>query len=204
MSRIKNIIKRKKNIKSTISSLALVLAIGGIGSLGSYAYFTDKAEAKNDLVVTMGRLDVDFKEKSDDIKLDKDNYYKDMYQTFKITNNGTLIQNVSFKFADFTNSSILDKLDCKLQMKYNDKKVILKDKNISKLSDLNNMNYKDLVYENNELVDLKPQESIKCKLIININPTNINISELQNKTIEFNSEVKSRQLDSEEVVNNEK
>ncbi|WP_161628729.1 hypothetical protein [[Clostridium] dakarense] len=42
-------IKNKEKIRVTITESARALTRGGIGILGSYAYFTDKVEAKKRL-----------------------------------------------------------------------------------------------------------------------------------------------------------
>lgn len=183
----------KNSIKATISGLALALAIGGIGSLGSYAYFTDKAEAKNDLVVTMGNLDVDLNNPID-MSLNKEN--KIASKTFKIINNGSLKQHLTLKFSDFKeNTNVLSNISCNLSMTYNNKSVKLQNyKNITKLSDLSNMNFTDLVYESGKLVELEPEGIIYCTLKIDISKGDQEA--IQNKDIRFNTKVDSRQINS--------
>ncbi|MBO3444223.1 TasA family protein [Clostridium sp. CCUG 7971] len=183
---------KKESIKATIGGLALALAIGGIGSLGSYAYFTDKAETKNDLIVTMGSLDVSL---NNPINMSLDESKKTATEAFKIINSGSLKQHVSLKFSNFTNSELLSEIGCNLSMTYNGKVVKLKGyKSISKLSDLSNMNFTDLVYESGNLVELEPKGIIDCALKIDI--SNGNQENIQNQDIRFNTEVDSRQINS--------
>lgn len=58
MSKMRYFGNKKESIKATISGLALMLAIGGIGGIGSYAYFTDQSNVDNSLRVTMGSFDI--------------------------------------------------------------------------------------------------------------------------------------------------
>lgn len=185
-------INKRESIKAIISGLALALAIGGVGSLGSYAYFTDKAEAKNDLVVTMGNLEVNLE---NPINMSLDENKKVATETFKIINSGSLKQHVSLKFDSFTNDKLLSELECNLSMKHNGKIVELKgDKSISKLSDLSNMNFTDLVYESGNLIELEPKGIIDCILKIDISKGDQEA--IQNQEIKFNTEVDSRQINS--------
>lgn len=117
MSRMRRLNKEK--IKATISGLALMITIGTAGGIGSYAYFTDQAEAKNDLVVTMGNLDVSITDITLDVngntvyedRLEYKQYstatddkpiYEDIVilsKEFKIMNEGSLKQDLDIIFS---------------------------------------------------------------------------------------------------------
>ena len=71
MSRLKNK-KSKKFIKTIISSLALTLVMSSTQIIPTYALFTDTTKIANDLVISMGKLDVNigdgFNEKELEVK----------------------------------------------------------------------------------------------------------------------------------------
>ena len=71
MSRLKNK-KMKKFIKTIISSLALTLVMSSTQIIPTYALFTDTTKIANDLVISMGKLDVNigdgFNEKELEVK----------------------------------------------------------------------------------------------------------------------------------------
>ncbi|MEG1285053.1 MAG: TasA family protein [Romboutsia sp.] len=96
MSRIQKLKNRKSDIKATISGLTLALAIGVTGCLGSYAYFSDLADIRNDLVVTMGNLDTSIGEGFKHT-LEKSNFIE---KEFEIKNNGSLEQLVTINFDE--------------------------------------------------------------------------------------------------------
>lgn len=202
MSRLK-----KEKIKATMSGLALMIAIGVAGGVGSYAYFTDQSEAKNDLVVTMGELDIDIpnsKEWNHDIGKTYDR------QEIYIDNNGTLNQNVkltidNFKVNDTLSEEILKEINYQIEFKYVnrnqeeiDKIIYLNGEDLSKgieqgktLIELNGKSgyLKD---DKGELITLSPGEYIKCTMATDI--TGANKELIQNKTITFDTNADGFQL----------
>lgn len=99
----------KKN-KTIAYMLAATLLVGGT-FVGTKAWFTDKVDAKNDLVITTGTLDVEFKDdlseqwgvisKGTEAERVGNNVYKNLKpgdyftKTVGITNNGTLATKLS-------------------------------------------------------------------------------------------------------------
>lgn len=113
MSRMKSLENKKTSIKSAICGLTLALAIGTIGGVGSYAYFTDIAQAKNDLVLTMGNIEIHAYTEDDEDELDfeinkgvEDPILE--YKEFNIKNNGSLNQEISLSFSNFKFENFLD------------------------------------------------------------------------------------------------
>lgn len=96
MSRIQKLKNRKSDIKATISGLTLALAIGITGCIGSYAYFSDVAEIKNDLVVTTGTLSTGIGDGFND-NLGKE---EPISKEFEIENNGNLEQLVTINYEN--------------------------------------------------------------------------------------------------------
>lgn len=217
--------KSKVKAKATVSGLALALTIGAVGSMGSYAYFVDKAKAQNDLVITMGNLNTDI-EGSLDMGLDKDN--KCVTQTFNIKNNGSLKQNVALGFSknsmkdngslkeyialgiykniNSMNASQLENLSCTLNISYNGKVVIPKGYSINTFNDLINMQNKELVYSNDKkLVSLDSNKELNCTVSISIKDglSEEQMKSLQEKQFEFDTEVDAIQIDSKGGSNNE-
>lgn len=206
MSKLRDISKKKESIKSTISGLALALAIGGLGSFGSYAYFTAKAEVNNVLNVIMGTFDVNKNYDhgyTEDINIGKDK--KNVSQKFTITNNGTLDQYLKFKFSDFTNTGILSKLNATLIMTADkNQKVYLEGKNsISSLNDLKDMSLSPIVDVNGNKFKLAAGKSITCELTIDIsNLSDNDLKLIEEKTIKFNTKVESVQINAQGGGNN--
>lgn len=217
--------KSKDKVKATIGGLALALTIGTVGSMGSYAYFVDKAKAQNDLVITMGNLNTDI-EGHLDMGLDKDN--KCVTQTFNIKNNGSLKQNVALGFSENSmkdngslkeyialgiykninsmNASQLENLSCTLNISYNGKAVIPKGYSINTFNDLINMQNKELVYsDDKKLVSLDSNKELNCTVSISIKDglSEEQMKSLQEKQFEFDTEVDAIQIDSKGGSNNE-
>ena len=217
--------KSKMKVKATVSGLSLALTIGALGSMGSYAYFVDKANAKNDLVITMGNLNTDISG-SLDISLDKNN--KCVTQTFSITNNGSLKQNVALGFSENSiknnkslkehiasgiykninriNASQLENLSCTLNISYKGKAVIPKGYRINTFNDLINMENKELIYrENKKLVSLDSNKELKCSVSMSIKDglSEEQMKSLQERQFEFDTEVDAIQINSKGGNNNE-
>lgn len=193
---------KKERIKATISALALALAIGGLGSLGSYAYFTDKAEAKNDLIVTMGNLDVNLaytsnsKHSSPSQCPDENPQGKIdlLTKNFKIENRGSLKQNLIIKINEFTKlsgsgelSNITNKLNYTLTMKNNNSILGIYTGNLIDIENGKNIQ------------ELNPNEMINCELKVYI-PSGMSDTDkkaIQNTTFNFDISVDAKQIDAQ-------
>ena len=80
----------KERLKATITGLALALVIGSVGVIGSYAYFTAKANIDNSLDVTMGTMDVSIGYGIDEKKATPGTQVQS--EVFNISNKGSLDQ----------------------------------------------------------------------------------------------------------------
>ena len=106
MSRVdKKKIEKKQKIKETIIGIALAIAIGVGGSVGSYAYFSDMVKSDNGIKITMGTLDVDI-----DPGFNLQEFYQgeEYEQSFSINNEGTLDQILTLKINNILFNGIQD------------------------------------------------------------------------------------------------
>lgn len=186
MSRLKKLkINKNKNIKATLTGLSLSLVIGLAGGVGSYAYFTDKEEIKNDLVISMGDLQTSIS-KSLDITGLKPNSKNT--EEFNIKNEGTLDQNVTIKFSnisqniDYSKYTNSDKIQYELEIIKLDGNVTSKKTTINKLNELS--------FDDTELGTLKKGESFKCKVTISSGDIRL----YENSEINFDLNVDAVQL----------
>ena len=190
MSRLKNK-KSKKFIKTIISSLALTLAMSSTQIIPTYALFTDTIKIANDLVISMGKLDVNigdgFNEKELEVKNEVIN------NTFKITNDGTLKQHLKLSLSGIDNN-IKKYLDYNIEFEnYNDKTI----KPISYKQLLNN-NLVSLKYEDDSLVVLEPGKFITATANIVIDE---NIpQDLIEQPLEFNLNINAIQVNNETLI----
>lgn len=111
MNRVKKSkMKKKQKIKETIIGLSLAIFIGVAGSVGSYAYFSDRVEADNGIKITMGTLDTSIA--GEDNKYINGATYdnSNILSEFTIKNEGTLDQLVTLnlieQFNNIDNSKI--------------------------------------------------------------------------------------------------
>ena len=190
MSRLKNK-KSKKFIKTIISSLALTLAMSSTQIIPTYALFTDTIKIANDLVISMGKLDVNigdgFNEKELEVKNEVIN------NTFKITNDGTLKQHLKLSLSGIDNN-IKKYLDYNIEFEnYNDKTI----KPISYKQLLNN-NLVSLKYEDDSLVVLEPGKFIPATANIVIDE---NIpQDLIEQPLKFNLNINAIQVNNETLI----
>ena len=190
MSRLKNK-KSKKFIKTIISSLALTLAMSSTQIIPTYALFTDTIKIANDLVISMGKLDVNigdgFNEKELEVKNEVIN------NTFKITNDGTLKQHLKLSLSGIDNN-IKKYLDYNIEFEnYNNKTI----KSISYKQLLNN-NLVSLKYEDDSLVVLEPGKFITATANIVIDE---NIpQDLIEQPLEFNLNINAIQVNNETLI----
>lgn len=205
MSRLRKLKERKKKqyTKTIMSSLAITIAIGYSQTMTTYAWFTDTENIQNDLVVTMGKLDVEIKEglNVQNLKLNK------LYEKeFKINNLGSLKQQLRLKFSKDESNNIekehLKYISYTLSIKTS------KNKNVT-INNLNNNEVELLNSDGTKLV-LDPGDYLNCKSQISIKDTEDNpIPEdikksLSKKIADFNIAVLASQInhDSDENIEN--
>ena len=190
MSRLKNK-KMKKFTKNIVSSLALALVMSSTQIIPTYALFTDTIKIANDLVISMGKLDVNigdgFNEKELEVKNEVIN------KTFKISNDGTLKQHLKLSLSGIDNN-IKKYLDYNIEFEnYNNKTI----KSISYKQLLNN-NLVSLKYEDDSLVVLEPGKFITATANIVIDE---NIpQDLIEQPLEFNLNINAIQVNNETLI----
>ena len=190
MSKLKNK-KMKKFTKNVVSSLALALLMSSTQIIPTYALFTDTIKIANDLVISMGKLDVNigdgFNEKELEVKNEVIN------NTFKITNDGTLKQHLKLSLSGIDNN-IKKYLDYNIEFEnYNDKTI----KPISYKQLLNN-NLVSLKYEDDSLVVLEPGKFITATANIVIDE---NIpQDLIEQPLKFNLNINAIQVNNETLI----
>lgn len=100
MSRLKRLKdrRRKNKIKTTYCCLTLALAMGISQGIGTYALFTDNENVPSDISLSTGDVDVEVNPVGDftDTELNLSNYIE---MPIKITNNGTLNQNIRLSLS---------------------------------------------------------------------------------------------------------
>ena len=189
-SKLKNK-KMKKFTKNVVSSLALALLMSSTQIIPTYALFTDTIKIANDLVISMGKLDVNigdgFNEKELEVKNEVIN------NTFKITNDGTLKQHLKLSLSGIDNN-IKKYLDYNIEFEnYNDKTI----KPISYKQLLNN-NLVSLKYEDDSLVVLEPGKFITATANIVIDE---NIpQDLIEQPLKFNLNINAIQVNNETLI----
>ena len=163
MSRLRRLKQRRRKqfIKTTMSSLALILVIGTVQSTTTYAWFTDKELIDNDLSITMGKLDVKIEE-----GLNVDNLQVDQIseKRFKIENIGSLDQKIKLKFSKSKSHTLEPE-----NLKYIDYKLDIKTSKGDKVSinKLNNSEVELLNSDGSRLI-LEDGDYLDCKSTINI------------------------------------
>lgn len=195
MSRLKKAKKSKKDkLKATLSGAVIMLSIGSVGAFGSYSYFSDKASAKNDLVITMGKLDTSLSN-GIDISLNKDKLSDT--KSFSIKNEGTLKQNVRIDFSSSGGDANLDLLSCSLNMTYNGQSVKLQEYNVSTLKNLLSLQSAYIVDNNGNKVEVNPGESINVSVTVGIRSdiTDDDKKTLEGKSADFNTTINAIQID---------
>lgn len=128
--------RRKNIIKTTMASLALILAIGSTQVIGTYALFTDTVDVPSDLSISTGDVDVKVGEGLDFTDVQPGD---EIEIPVTITNQGTLKQNISLKL------DISDEITKYLTHKFAFDGVTIKD---------------GVMYNGEELFVLAPGESI--------------------------------------------
>lgn len=163
MRRLKRCKKRnrKQFIKATMSSLVLTLVIYTIKPMTIYAYFMDKEVIRNDLVISMGKLDV---EVSNGFEGEILEHGKDVKKEFTIENKGTLGQNLSIGLQVTNNipEDILDSIKYELKLKHNGTELPAITRTIKELTQ-NKTIIKDI--HGNEVI-LSPKDKLECTATI--------------------------------------
>ena len=181
----------KKFIKNVISSLALTLLMSSTQIIPTYALFTDTIKIANDLVISMGKLDVNIGDGFNEKELEVKN--KVINKTFKISNDGTLKQHLKLSLSGIDNN-IKKYLDYNIEFEnYNNKTI----KSISYKQLLNN-NLVSLKYEDDSLVVLEPGKFITATANIVIDE---NIpQDLIEQPLEFNLNINAIQVNNETLI----
>lgn len=195
MSRLKKAKKSKKyKLKATLSGAVLMLSIGSVGAFGSYSYFSDKVSAKNDLVITMGKLDTSLSN-GIDISLNKDKLSDT--KSFSIINKGDLKQNVEIDFSGNSGGIDLDLLSCNLKMTYGGKSVKPQGYSVSTLKDLLSLQSAYIVDNNGNKVEVDQGESINVSVTVGIRSgiTDDDKKTLEGKSADFNTTINAIQID---------
>ena len=190
MSKLKNK-KMKKFTKNVVSSLALALLMSSTQIIPTYALFTDTIKIANDLVISMGKLDVNIGNGFNEKELEVKN--KVINKTFKISNDGTLKQHLKLSLSGIDNN-IKKYLDYNIEFEnYNNKTI----KSISYKQLLNN-NLVSLKYEDDSLVVLEPGKFITATANIVIDE---NIpQDLIEQPLEFNLNINAIQVNNETLI----
>ena len=201
MSRIRRLKenRRKNTIKTTMASLALILAIGSTPVMGTYALFTDTVDVPSDLSISTGDVDV----RVDDgfnITIEDDYYIKDNEQIqknhkFNIYNDGTLKQNISLSLDYNSNMNIDGYISYDLKFDNYHNRAI-------KPVKLSKQNIELRYVDNNELVELKKEEYISVTGTLTINEDVKKIVKDSDETdITFNLNVLSTQTNKRKLIN---
>lgn len=164
MSRLRRLKQRRRKqfIKTTMSSLALILVIGTVQSTTTYAWFTDKELIDNDLSITMGKLDVKIEEglNVDNLQLDQISEKK-----FKIENIGSLDQKIKLKFSKSKSHTLelenLKYIDYKLDIKTSKGDKVSINKSNNSEVELLNSDGSRLILEDGDYLDCKSTINIK-------------------------------------------
>lgn len=183
MSRFKRLKERKKKqyIKTIMSSLALTITIGFSQTMTTYAWFTDAENIQNDLIVTMGKLDVKIGNGLNVENLGTENSGESI---FRISNLGSLKQKINLRFS----KSELNTLESK-HFKHIDYKLDIKTSGGEAIGRREiNDNEVELINANGSRLILGPGEYLDCKSTIKIKGgiTEEQKKLLSNKVINFN------------------
>ncbi|MGL6106252.1 TasA family protein [Romboutsia sp.] len=193
MSRLRRLKERKRKqfIKTVMTSLVLTLSIGCGSTMTTYAWFTDKETVENDLVITMGELDVNITEGFNISELNRND---EAYKTFSISNDGTLKQHISMK---------LDGINKDIE-KYINYKIVFNNEAIQPINgeELLNGDHINLKYDNGTLVVLNPTETLTATAYITISkdmPKDLINSFVEN-ALTFDLKVIATQVNNENII----
>lgn len=174
--------RSKSKFKAMMIGLSLMIIVGGAGVLGSYAYFSDKDTASNDLVIEMGSLHTVISPSGLKGSLElKDKGKNEISEQFKLENRGKLKQNIKVQLINGDSTSNLNNLEYELTV---DKIKALKG-NISELFTQDAKEVKDLVIESGKTVN--------CKATLRVKGDKKNLKELNGKKLDFKLDVQATQ-----------
>lgn len=192
LRRLKNN-KRKKIIKTTICSLALSITIGSTKNISTYAWFIDKEEINNNILISTGELDVLV---SDGFNGEKLNDVEPITNEFTISNEGTLKEKLQVGFSLSKENSLPSQC-----FEWIDYELTINDENGEQIiidgSDILNSNNKfDLIYEDGNPLILDKGEQLNCKssLVINKETPSDILAIMSGKSLEFDISVLASQL----------
>lgn len=192
MSKLREISKKKESIKATITGLALVLAIGSAGGVGSYAYFTAKANINNSLNVTMGTMDISIGNGIDEEKATPGTQVQS--EVFNISNKGSLDQyiktgiNINNDETNFT-SEELKSIKYELFIIRNGVEIQLFEKYFSTDEEL------EFIKESGNKVRINSKQNLEFRSKVTI-PSTISQGD-KAKNLKFNLNVEGSQINAE-------
>ncbi|MGL5328940.1 MAG: TasA family protein [Peptostreptococcaceae bacterium] len=191
--------KRKNRIKVASCGLALALAMGSAQGLGTYALFTDNEDISSDLAISTGDVDVE---------IDKERFeYTDVQPNtelkheFKITNYGTLNQNVNLALVAPT--EVIPEKIYNCISSYSVEFVTGEQDNpgIVPIENLKSRTYPLEVNDGSgDLFILKPGQSITAIVTITVGMTEAQQQELQGNSLDLRLNIESTQIDKNNIV----
>lgn len=192
--------RRKNRIKATSYGLALALAVGSAQGLCTYALFTDTEKVPSDLAISTGDVDVEIDKKSfnyDDVKPNAE-----LKHEFKITNSGTLNQNIKLGLIVPSGEIPKEIYDCinsyKVEFTTNE------DGNPGIVSiDNLKLGISELKVNDGsgDLFILSPGQSITCNVTIKMNTIDQEKQiRLSGQTLEMDLNVQAIQLDKNNII----
>lgn len=197
MSRLRRLKEktRKSIIKTTMASLALVLAIGSTQIMGTYALFKDTEDVTSNLSVSTGDVDIEIEKGSEGFNETGLQPNDSFEHEFVVKNHGTLKQNITLQLEGVPN-------ELKPYIEYN-----IKFDNNTELSTMFEMQdgfKKAIVNNNRNLFILDPGKNINltAQIIIDCNmPEEIQMA-LQNIKNKLILRVESTQINDKNTLFN--
>lgn len=191
MSRLRRLKERKRKqfIKTIMSSLALVLVMGASQGVTTHAWFTDEEIIDNDLIITMGNLDVEIGKGFNGEIL---KFNENLKKSFSIENCGTLKQNLSIglQITDDIPEDVLGSIKYEIKLKHNGKELPAITKTIKELTQ-NNVRIND---SNGEEITLDSSDKLECTAIVTI-PDKSKFDEIAGNQLNFKLNVFANQID---------
>ncbi|MGL5348759.1 MAG: TasA family protein [Peptostreptococcaceae bacterium] len=207
MSRLKER-KRRNIIKAISCCLTLALSIGLAQCLGTYALFTDTEDVASELAISTGDVDVEINEK-------KLNYTdvqpsSELKHKFKISNYGTLNQNISLDLVAPT-EDISNKIYNYIDSYKIEFGVLLEQiqpvnrlqevgQNVVTIENLKGLK-QGLKTHDGKLFILKPGQTITCNVTIKMKPmTQEEQAKLSGKALDMKLKVEATQLSEKSIL----
>lgn len=191
MSRLRRLKERKRKqfIKTIMSSLALVLVMGASQGVTTHAWFTDEEIIDNDLIITMGNLDVEIGKGFNGEIL---KFNENLKKSFSIENCGTLKQNLSIglQITDDISEDVLDSIIYKIKLNHNGKELPTIERTIHELTQ-NRVEIKD---SNGEKITLNLNDKLECTATVIITDKS-KFDKISGNQLKFALEVFANQTD---------